>query len=87
MSPSSVRRFSSAVIAARSKRWKASPSIDTALMPSRRKIWSKVCLTVVVPAPDEPVTEMIGCRALMPASGTGRAVPKSARVSASGRSW
>src|SRR5687768_12892644 len=30
-------------------------------MPSRRKIWSKVCLTVVVPAPEEPVTEMIGC--------------------------
>src|SRR3954470_17244566 len=32
-------------------------------MPSRRKIWSKVCLTVVVPAPEEPVTEMMGCRA------------------------
>ena len=30
-------------------------------MPSRRKIWSKVCLTVVVPAPEEPVTEMMGC--------------------------
>ena len=28
-----------------------------ALMPSRRKIWSKVCLTVVVPAPEEPVPE------------------------------
>ena len=32
-------------------------------MPSRRKICSKVCLTVVVPAPEEPVTEMMGCRA------------------------
>ena len=30
-------------------------------MPSRRKIWSKVFCTEVVPAPDEPVTEMMGC--------------------------
>ena len=28
--------------------------------PSRWKMCSKVCLTVEVPAPDEPVTEMIG---------------------------
>ena len=30
-------------------------------MPSRRKIWSKVNLTVLVPAPEEPMTEMMGC--------------------------
>ena len=29
---------------------------------SRRKISSKMRLTEVVPAPDEPVIEMIGCR-------------------------
>ena len=34
-------------------------------MCSRRKIVSKVCLTDVVPAPDEPVTEMMGCFADM----------------------
>src|SRR3954451_25199812 len=52
-------------------------------MPSRRKIWSKVCLTVVVPAPEEPVTEMIGCRAdiaLRSPSG-----PKQAAVPEEGR--
>lgn len=32
----------------------------TALLPSRRKIWSKVDLMVDVPAPDDPVTEMMG---------------------------
>ena len=36
--------------------------MSAARTPSRRKIWSKVFLTVVVPAPDEPVTKMIGCR-------------------------
>src|SRR5512147_3211241 len=30
-------------------------------MPSRRKMCWKLCITVVVPAPDEPVTAMIGC--------------------------
>ncbi len=29
---------------------------------SRKKIRSNVDFTVVVPAPEEPVTEMIGCR-------------------------
>src|SRR5437588_8507154 len=32
-----------------------------ALMPSRRKMCAKLCITVVVPAPEEPVTAMIGC--------------------------
>ena len=32
---------------------------------SRRKIWSKMFLTDVVPAPDEPVMAMIGCLADM----------------------
>ena len=56
-------------------------------MPSRRKIWSKVCLTVVVPAPDEPVTEMIGCFVLIDRLRNRPRLPKSAEVSASGRSW
>src|ERR1700757_835510 len=30
-------------------------------MPSRRKMCAKLCMTVVVPAPEEPVTAMIGC--------------------------
>src|SRR5689334_17950640 len=32
-----------------------------ALMPSRRKMCAKLCMTVVVPAPEEPVTAMTGC--------------------------
>src|SRR6516164_6675374 len=32
-----------------------------AAIPSRRKICSKVRRTDVVPAPDDPVTEMMGC--------------------------
>jgi hypothetical protein len=32
-----------------------------ALIFSRRKIFSKARLTNVVPAPEEPVTAMIGC--------------------------
>src|SRR5579863_5527010 len=34
--------------------------MKAALIPSRRKMCSKVRLTEVVPAPEEPVTEMIG---------------------------
>jgi hypothetical protein len=34
-------------------------------MHSRRKIVSNVCLTEVVPAPEEPVTDMMGCFADM----------------------
>src|SRR3977135_3455779 len=32
-----------------------------ALMASRRKICAKLFITVVVPAPDDPVTAMMGC--------------------------
>src|ERR1700678_1188546 len=32
-----------------------------ALMPSRRKMCAKLFMTVVVPAPDDPVTAMMGC--------------------------
>ena len=35
--------------------------MNTASTFSRRKICSKVRRTVVVPPPDEPVTEMMGC--------------------------
>src|SRR3954464_1653297 len=53
-------------------------------MPARRKIWSKVCLTVVVPAPEEPVTEMMGCRAdiasCSPSGPEQAAVPKEGRA-------
>jgi hypothetical protein len=35
--------------------------MNAALMPSRLKIRSKVRLTDVVPAPEEPVTEIMGC--------------------------
>src|SRR5262245_8827992 len=45
----------------RSCRWNESPSTTCALMPSRRKMWAKLCITVVVPAPLDPVTAMIGC--------------------------
>src|ERR1700730_16740288 len=36
-----------------------------ALMPSRRKMCAKLFITVVVPAPDDPVTAMMGCLADM----------------------
>src|SRR3954464_10973080 len=39
--------------------------MNTARTSSRRKICSKVLRTEVVPAPEEPVTEMMGCRADM----------------------
>src|ERR1700704_6542641 len=45
----------------RSWRWNESPSTPCALMPSRRKMCAKLCITVVVPAPLEPVTAMMGC--------------------------
>src|ERR1700687_3233128 len=32
-----------------------------ALIPSRRKMCAKLFITVVVPAPDDPVTAMMGC--------------------------
>src|SRR5260370_42659361 len=32
-----------------------------ALRPSRRKMCAKLFITVVVPAPDDPVTAMMGC--------------------------
>ena len=35
--------------------------MDAAANPSRWKIWSKVCFTDDVPAPEEPVIEMMGC--------------------------
>ena len=40
-------------------------SMNAAFTPSRRKICSKVRRTEVVPAPEDPVTEMIGCLADM----------------------
>jgi hypothetical protein len=52
------------LMSARLKRWKASPSMKAAATFSRRKISSKMRLTEVVPAPDEPVIEMMGCAAL-----------------------
>src|SRR5215213_10172875 len=45
----------------RSWRWNASPSTIAALRFSRRKMCSKLCMTVVVPAPEDPVTATIGC--------------------------
>src|SRR5512137_852276 len=48
-------------ISARLYRWNESPSTTCALMPSRRKMCWKLCITVLVPAPDDPVTAMIGC--------------------------
>src|SRR5512134_724976 len=42
--------------------------MNAALTPSRRKICSKVRRTDVVPAPEEPVTEMIGCLTDMPST-------------------
>ena len=50
-----------AFISARLNRWKASPSTMAALIFSRVKIHWNVRVTEVVPAPDEPVTAMIGC--------------------------
>ena len=47
-------------IAWRSWRWKLSPSITAAFTPSRRKMLSKVRVTEVVPAPDDPVIAMMG---------------------------
>src|SRR3990172_2951952 len=47
-------------ISARLKRWKLSPSTTAGLICARRKICSKATLTVEVPAPLEPVMEMIG---------------------------
>ncbi len=32
-----------------------------ALMPSRRKMCAKLFMTVVVPAPEDPVTAIMGC--------------------------
>ena len=52
---------------------------------SRRKICSKVFLTDVVPAPEEPVMEMIGCLrdiGRLPQTGTGRAARTAARADA-----
>ena len=54
------------------KRWKLSPDKGPVLTPSRQKICSKVCLTVVVPAAEEPVTAMIGWRADMAGYDFGR---------------
>ncbi len=54
-----------AFISARSKRWNESPSTIADLMCSRVKIHWNVRVTDVVPAPDEPVTLMIGCSADM----------------------
>src|ERR1700710_321727 len=45
----------------RSKRWNASPSMSCASIFSRRKMFTKLDITVVVPAPEEPVTAMTGC--------------------------
>src|ERR1700682_2270658 len=39
--------------------------MTSALMPSRRKMCAKAFITVVVPAPEEPVTAMTGWRADM----------------------
>ena len=39
---------------------------DLRLEPSRRKMCAKLFITVVVPAPDEPVTAMMGWRVDMP---------------------
>ena len=35
--------------------------MTSALMPSRRKMCANAFITVVVPAPEEPVTAMTGC--------------------------
>jgi len=47
-------------ISTRLKRWNESPSMTCAVIFSRRKMWAKLFITVVVPAPDEPVTAMMG---------------------------
>ena len=59
-----------AFMALRSYRWNASPSMKAASIFSRRKICSKMRFTEVVPAPDEPVIEMMGCFADMISSST-----------------
>ena len=51
-------------ISSRSYLWKLSPSMTAARMFSRWKMCSKDVLTVVVPAPLEPVTAITGCLAL-----------------------
>ena len=52
-------------MALRSWRWKLSPSMMAAFTFSRRKMFSKVRVTEVVPAPDEPVMAMMGWRSDM----------------------
>jgi hypothetical protein len=52
-------------ISLRSYRWKLSPSMMAAFTFSRRKMFSKVRVTEVVPAPDEPVIAMMGWRSDM----------------------
>src|SRR5512139_2979560 len=44
---------------------------------SRRKIFSKVRVTEVVPAPDDPVIAMMGCLADMGVPGSGESVRRS----------
>ena len=60
---SRARTASSAYSTTVAERLDASPSTTQASIPSRRKMCSKVRVTVVVPAPEEPVIETTGCRA------------------------
>ena len=46
--------------------------MEAAVISSRRKIWSKVCFTVEVPAPEEPTTETLEIGTGQPASRTAR---------------
>jgi len=83
--PASSASFICWRISMRLKRWKASPSTTAASIFSRRNIHSKVVLTVLVPAPEEPVTEMMGCLADMRVSpGSGQLLVKSDRSPNSG---
>src|SRR6185312_7197070 len=50
--------------------------MNAAATRSRRKIWSNVRMTEVVPAPDEPVTAMMGCVADMAAPPRLRGTPQ-----------
>ena len=70
--PAAACSAAATFMAARSYRWKESPSIIAAVSFSRRKMLENERVTEVVPAPEEPVMATTGCRVDMmpPVSGT-----------------
>src|SRR6187200_52757 len=59
--------------------------MNAAMTRSRRKICSNVRMTEVVPAPDEPVTAMMGCVADMAAPPRLRGTPQNVARAEEGR--